>query len=98
MYDGYDMRVVLMWKSAYRSRYTCQYCLDYCMTHLIVQVAVSTKNPNSDKQYVWEAEADCSSFVVREETDPDFLVPRGTSIILYLKVRSIHFLGCWCCS
>ncbi|MCO5593875.1 hypothetical protein L7F22_047894 [Adiantum nelumboides] len=49
------------------------------------KVAVSTKSPKSDKQYVWEAVADSSSFVVREETDPDYLVPRGTSVILYLK-------------
>eukprot|EP00250_Pteridium_aquilinum_P015381 c22553_g1_i1 orf=188-2623(+) len=49
------------------------------------KVAVSTKNPKSDKQWVWEAEADSSSFVIREETNPDFLIPRGTSVILHLK-------------
>lgn len=49
------------------------------------KVAVSSKNPKSEKQYVWEAEADSSSFVVREETDPDYLIPRGTSVIMYLK-------------
>ncbi|KAI5076382.1 hypothetical protein GOP47_0008447 [Adiantum capillus-veneris] len=49
------------------------------------KVAVSTKNPKSEKQWVWEAEADSSSFVIREETNPEFLIPRGTSIILHLK-------------
>eukprot|EP00250_Pteridium_aquilinum_P034501 c7671_g2_i1 orf=1-1752(-) len=49
------------------------------------KVAVSTKSPKSDKQYVWEAVADNSSFMVREETDPEYLIPRGTSVILYLK-------------
>lgn len=49
------------------------------------KVSVSTKNPKSDKQYVWEAEANSNSFVVREETNPDYLLPRGTSIILHLK-------------
>lgn len=49
------------------------------------KVAVSTKNPKSEKQWVWEAEADSSSFVIREETNPDFLLPRGSSVILHLK-------------
>ena len=50
------------------------------------QVVVSTKSPKSDKQYVWEGEANSSSYIVREETDPEKLIPRGTSIKLYLKV------------
>lgn len=49
------------------------------------KVVVSTKSPRSDKQYVWEAEADSSSYVIREETDPDKLLPRGTQITLYLR-------------
>lgn len=49
------------------------------------KVTVSTKNAKSDKQYVWEAVADSSSFTVREETDTEKLVPRGTVITLYLK-------------
>lgn len=49
------------------------------------KVSVSTKNPKSDKQYVWEAEANSNSFVVREETDPEYIIPRGTSVILHLK-------------
>ncbi|GJR46393.1 heat shock protein 90-6, mitochondrial, partial [Tanacetum coccineum] len=48
-------------------------------------VVVSTKSPKSDKQYVWEGEANSSSYIVREETDPEKLIPRGTSIKLYLK-------------
>lgn len=47
---------------------------------------MTTKSPRSDKQYVWEAEADSSSYVIREESDPDKIIGRGTEITLYLKV------------
>eukprot|EP00250_Pteridium_aquilinum_P008913 c18303_g1_i1 orf=309-2696(-) len=49
------------------------------------KVVVSTKSPKSDRQFVWEGEADSSSYVIREEVDPEKLLPRGTSITLYLK-------------
>ncbi|XP_057542680.1 heat shock protein 90-5, chloroplastic [Amaranthus tricolor] len=49
------------------------------------RVVVSTKSPRSDKQYVWEAVADSSSYVIREETDPEKLLKRGTQITLYLR-------------
>ncbi|KNA14006.1 hypothetical protein SOVF_111400 [Spinacia oleracea] len=49
------------------------------------RVVVSTKSPRSDKQYVWEAVADSSSFVIREETDPEKILKRGTEITLYLR-------------
>ncbi|XP_043691547.1 heat shock protein 90-6, mitochondrial isoform X2 [Telopea speciosissima] len=49
------------------------------------RVVVSTKSPRSDKQYVWEAEANASSYTVREETDPEKLIPRGTRLTLFLK-------------
>ncbi|KAL3501557.1 hypothetical protein ACH5RR_036006 [Cinchona calisaya] len=49
------------------------------------KVVVSTKSPRSDKQYVWEAVADSSTYVIREETDPEKLLPRGTQITLYLR-------------
>ncbi|KAK2976373.1 hypothetical protein RJ640_008083 [Escallonia rubra] len=49
------------------------------------KVSVSTKSPRSDKQYVWEAAAESGSFVVKEETDPEKLLRRGTQITLYLK-------------
>ncbi|KAJ4980467.1 hypothetical protein NE237_031304 [Protea cynaroides] len=49
------------------------------------RVVVSTKSPRSDKQYVWEAEANASTYTVREETDPEKLIPRGTRLTLYLK-------------
>ncbi|KAK7307015.1 hypothetical protein VNO77_39701 [Canavalia gladiata] len=49
------------------------------------RVVVSTKSPRSDKQYVWEAVADSSSYMIREETDPEKLLPRGTQITLYLR-------------
>ncbi|XP_017258585.1 heat shock protein 90-6, mitochondrial isoform X2 [Daucus carota subsp. sativus] len=49
------------------------------------RVVVSTKSPKSDKQYVWEGEANSSSFTIREETDPVNLLPRGTRLTLHLK-------------
>ncbi|KAF5733054.1 heat shock protein 83 isoform X2 [Tripterygium wilfordii] len=49
------------------------------------RVIVSTKSPKSDKQYVWEGEANASSYIIREETDPEKLIPRGTRLTLYLK-------------
>ncbi|KNA16992.1 hypothetical protein SOVF_084100 [Spinacia oleracea] len=49
------------------------------------RVVVSTKSPRSDKQYVWEAVADSSSYVIREETDPEKILKRGTEITLYLR-------------
>lgn len=53
-----------------------------------MKVAVATKSPKSDKQYVWEGEANASTYTIREETDPERLLPRGTRITLYLKVNS----------
>ncbi|GAB2233740.1 hypothetical protein Droror1_Dr00002969 [Drosera rotundifolia] len=49
------------------------------------RVTVATKSPKSDKQYVWEGEANASTYTIREETDPDKLLPRGTRITLFLK-------------
>ncbi|XP_027359632.1 heat shock protein 90-5, chloroplastic isoform X1 [Abrus precatorius] len=49
------------------------------------RVVVSTKSPRSDKQYVWESVADSSSYTIREETDPEKLLRRGTQITLYLR-------------
>lgn len=49
------------------------------------RVVVSTKSPKSDKQYVWEGEANASSYTISEETDPEKMIPRGTRLTLYLK-------------
>ncbi|KAK7386044.1 hypothetical protein VNO78_32105 [Psophocarpus tetragonolobus] len=49
------------------------------------RVVVSTKSPKSDKQYVWEGEANASSYTISEEIDPEKLIPRGTRLTLYLK-------------
>ncbi|KAF6145043.1 hypothetical protein GIB67_013394 [Kingdonia uniflora] len=49
------------------------------------RVVVSTKSPKSDKQYVWEGEANAGSYTIREETDSEKLIPRGTRLTLYLK-------------
>lgn len=50
---------------------------------------MSTKSPRSDKQYVWESVADSSSYVIREETNPEKLLHRGTQITLYLRVMAV---------
>lgn len=63
-----------------------QFGVGFYSAFLVAQkVVVATKSPRSDKQYVWEAEADSSSYVIREETDPEKLLKRGTQITLYLK-------------
>ncbi|CDY22132.1 BnaC01g39690D [Brassica napus] len=49
------------------------------------RVTVSTKSPKSDKQYVWEGEEGSSSYTIKEETDPQLIIPRGTRITLHLK-------------
>ncbi|KAE9614679.1 putative Heat shock protein Hsp90 family [Lupinus albus] len=49
------------------------------------RVVVSTKSPKSDKQYVWDGEANDSSYTISEETDPEKLIPRGTRLTLHLK-------------
>ncbi|EEF47679.1 heat shock protein, putative [Ricinus communis] len=49
------------------------------------KVVVSTKSPRSDKQYIWESVADSSSYVIKEETDTEKLLRRGTQITLYLR-------------
>lgn len=55
------------------------------------RVVVSTKSPKSDKQYVWEGEANSSSYTIREETDPNQLLPRGTRLTLHLKSEDKGF-------
>jgi heat shock protein beta len=49
------------------------------------KVSVSTKSAKSSQQYVWEGEADTSVYTIREETDPEKMIPRGSAITLYLK-------------
>ncbi|XP_051146103.1 heat shock protein 90-5, chloroplastic [Andrographis paniculata] len=49
------------------------------------RVVVTTKSPRSDKQYVWEGSADSSSYAIKEETDPENFLSRGTQITLYLR-------------
>ncbi|PON76757.1 Heat shock protein Hsp90 family [Trema orientale] len=50
-----------------------------------LKVVVSTKSPKSDKQYIWESAAESSSYVIKEETDPEKMLRRGTQITLYLR-------------
>ncbi|KAE8690907.1 DNA-directed RNA polymerase 1B [Hibiscus syriacus] len=49
------------------------------------KVVVCTKSPRLEKQYVWEAVADSSSYVIKEETNPEKLLNHGTQITLYLR-------------
>ncbi|KAL1561013.1 heat shock protein 90-6, mitochondrial [Salvia divinorum] len=49
------------------------------------RVEVSTKSPKSDKQYVWESEANSSSYTIREDSDPAKHISRGARLTLYLK-------------
>ncbi|CAL5081905.1 unnamed protein product [Urochloa decumbens] len=63
-----------------------QFGVGFYSAFLVAQkVVVSTKSPKADKQYVWEAEADSSSYVIKEETDPEKMLTRGTQITLYLR-------------
>jgi HSP90 family molecular chaperone len=62
--------------------------MDSIVLKCMPQVVVSTKSPKTDKQYVWEADADSSSYVIKEETDPEKLITRGTQITLFLRVSS----------
>jgi heat shock protein beta len=55
------------------------------------KVVVSTKSPKSDKQYVWEGETNSSSYTIREETEAENLIPRGTRLTLFLKSDSKDF-------
>jgi HSP90 family molecular chaperone len=71
---------------------------------IMQQVVVTTKSPKSNKQYVWEAGADSSSYIIREETDPEKMLPRGTQITLFLRVLisffffSLFLYSCMCAS
>ncbi|PKA49066.1 Endoplasmin like [Apostasia shenzhenica] len=49
------------------------------------KVVVLTKSPKSEKHYVWEGEANANSYTLREETNRDKIIPRGTCVTLYLK-------------
>ena len=60
----------------------------------ILKVTVSTKSPKSEKQYVWEGEEGSSSYTIKEETDPQLIIPRGTRITLHLKVRNALVFFC----
>jgi len=63
-----------------------QFGVGFYSTFLVSEkVVVSTKSPKSDKQYVWEGQADSGSYTIREEKDPEQLIPRGTRLTLYLK-------------
>ncbi|GAQ77691.1 molecular chaperone HtpG [Klebsormidium nitens] len=49
------------------------------------KITVTTKSPKSDQQWIWESEADTSTYTIKEEMDDSKLLPRGTSITLHLK-------------
>uniref|UniRef100_A0A165XAP5 Histidine kinase/HSP90-like ATPase domain-containing protein n=1 Tax=Daucus carota subsp. sativus TaxID=79200 RepID=A0A165XAP5_DAUCS len=63
-----------------------QFGVGFCSAFLVAEkVVVSAKSPKSDKQYIWEALAESSKYVIKEETDPEKLLRRGTQITLYLR-------------
>ncbi|XP_044493783.1 heat shock protein 90-5, chloroplastic-like [Mangifera indica] len=63
-----------------------QFGVGFYSSFLVAEkVVVSTKSPRSDKQYVWESVCDSNSYTIKEETDPEKLVSRGTQITLYLR-------------
>ena len=58
-----------------------QFGVGFYLAFLVVdKVIVSTKSPKSDKQFVWEAVAGSSSYVIREETNPDKLLKRMEAV------------------
>ncbi|KAF6173920.1 hypothetical protein GIB67_039871, partial [Kingdonia uniflora] len=64
-----------------------QFGVGFYSAFLVVdKVSVSTKSPKPDKQYIWEVVADSSSYVIKEETDPEKMIRRGTQITLHLRV------------
>jgi hypothetical protein len=54
-------------------------------------VAVHSKSNEDDKQWVWESTAD-STFSVREATEEDESLGRGSKIVLSLKEDCLEFL------
>lgn len=63
-----------------------QFGVGFYSSFLVAEkVVVTTKSPRSDKQYVWEAAADSSSYLIKEEADPANSLSRGTQITLYLR-------------
>nr|WNT99866.1 heat shock protein 90kDa beta [Gymnema sylvestre] len=63
-----------------------QFGVGFYSSFLVAEkVVVSTKSPRSDRQYVWESVADSNSYLIREETDTEKLLKRGTQITLYLR-------------
>ncbi|KAG5400847.1 hypothetical protein IGI04_015454 [Brassica rapa subsp. trilocularis] len=56
-------------------------------------------SPKSGKQYVWEGEADSRNYTIKEGTDSQLIIPRGTSQCKYLwlsepevEFRSIFYV------
>uniref|UniRef100_A0A166CRR2 Histidine kinase/HSP90-like ATPase domain-containing protein n=1 Tax=Daucus carota subsp. sativus TaxID=79200 RepID=A0A166CRR2_DAUCS len=63
-----------------------QFGLGFYSAFLVSEkVVVSAKSPKSDKQYIWEAAAESSKYMIKEETDPEKMLRRGTQITLYLR-------------
>ncbi|GMH24229.1 hypothetical protein Nepgr_026072 [Nepenthes gracilis] len=72
-----------------------QFVVGFYSAFLVAErIVVSTKSPRSDKQFVWEAVADSSSYTIREETDPEKLLKRGTQVTLYLREVLLHSSCC----
>jgi len=69
-----------------------QFGVGFYSVYLVADnVAVHSKSNEDDKQWVWESTAD-STFSVREKTDDEDDLGRGTKIVLSLKEDCLEFL------
>ena len=69
-----------------------QFGVGFYSVYLVADnVAVHSKSNDDDKQWIWESTAD-STFSVREKTEEEDDLGRGTKIVLSLKEDCLEFL------
>merc|ERR1719337_303628 len=69
-----------------------QFGVGFYSVYLVADnVAVHSKSNEDDKQWVWESTAD-STFSIREKTDDEEDLGRGTKIVLSLEEDCLEFL------
>ena len=69
-----------------------QFGVGFYSVYLVADnVAVHSKSNEDDKQWIWESTAD-STFSVREKTEEEEDLGRGTKIVLSLKEDCLEFL------